>query len=201
MTAASGGARPSSSKGSLRRLARIEEATRQLLREHESTEVSVADIADLAEVSVATIYNLVGPRDRILASVLNGYVTRLAANLTDRPPTTGVLATAVSVYMAAVDEALSDPLPLRAVLRELGPLNLHQTKGAGVDDVIVPLLCAQGATEDQAREAARLINYAFRGTILSWAHGLISDARFRADTELAANRIAQATFSTADHDA
>ena len=201
MSAASGGARPSSSKGSLRRLARIEEATRQLLRERESTEVSVADIADLAEVSVATIYNLVGPRDRILASVLNGYVTRLAANLTGRPPTAGVLATAVSVYMAAVDEALSDPLPLRAVLRELGPLNLQQTKGAGVDDVIVPLLCAQGATEDQAREGARLINYAFRGTILSWAHGLISDARFRADTELAANRIAQATFSTAEHDA
>ena len=201
MTAASGGARPSSSKGSLRRLARIEEATRQLLREHESTEVSVADIADLAEVSVATIYNLVGPRDRILASVLNGYVTRLAANLTDRPPTTGVLATAVSVYMAAVDEALSDPLPLRAVLRELGPLNLQQTKGAGVDDVIVPLLCAQGAAEDQAREAARLINYAFRGMIVSWAHGLISDARFRADTELAASRIAQATLSTADDDA
>ena len=47
MSAASGGARPSASKGSLRRLARIEEATRQLLREHESTEVSVADIADL----------------------------------------------------------------------------------------------------------------------------------------------------------
>ena len=161
----------------------------------------MADIADLAEVSVATIYNLVGPRDRILASVLNGYVARLAANLTDRPPTTGVLATAVSVYMAAVDEALSDPLPLRAVLRELGPLNLQQTKGAGVDDVIVPLLYAQGAAEDQAREAARLINYAFRGMIVSWAHGLISDARFRADTELAANRIAQATFSTADHDA
>ena len=169
-----------------------------LLRAHDAAEVSVSDIARQAEVSVATVYNLVGTRNRLLARVLDGYVNRLAVELADRPPAGGLEHTAVAVVTAAVDAAMNDPLPLRAVLRELGPLDLEQTKGTGVDDLIAPRLRAAGASEREAREAARLIVYAFRGTLVSWAHGLISDARFRADTELVTRRLAMATFCGTD---
>lgn len=198
MTTLTGGTRPSSSKASQRRRAAIEEATRVLLRAHDAAEVSVSDIARQAEVSVATVYNLVGTRNRLLAGVLDGYVNRLAVELVDRPPAGGLEHAAVAVVTAAVDVAMNDPLPLRAVLRELGPLDLEQTKGTGVDDLIAPRLRAAGASEREAREAARLIVYAFRGTLVSWAHGLISDARFRADTELVTRRLAMATFCGTD---
>ena len=96
----------------------------------------------------------------------------------------------------AVDAALSDPLPLRAVVREPGTLNLVQTKGMGVDQLIEPRLCAAGASLSEAREAAQLIVYAFWGTIVSWALGLISDARFRDDAELVTKRLVLGTFGT-----
>ena len=68
-------------------------------------------------------------------------------------PATELVQAASVVITTAVDAALSDPLPLRAVVREPGTLNLVQTKGMGVDQLIEPRLCAAGASLSEAREA------------------------------------------------
>lgn len=196
MTAVVGGARPSSSRASQRRRQAIEDATRSLLRSRDATEISVSDIAERAEVSTATVYNLVGPRDRLLAAVLDGYVTRLAETLGKQPVREGFVETAVAVVTAACKESLADPLPLRAVLRELGPLDLAETKGPGIAELIIPRLMAAGASKDHAREAARLVVYAYRGALVSWAHGLIDDDQFQSDTKLVTRHITTATIST-----
>ena len=82
----SGGARPSSSPASQRRRRRIIDATFELLREHDAAKLSVADIAKVAGVSVASVYNLVGTRERVLAAVIDRYVERLAAALGEQLP-------------------------------------------------------------------------------------------------------------------
>jgi len=191
-----GGARPSNSKASQRRRVAIAEATLTLLRARDAAEVAVSDIAAEAGVSVATVYNLVGRKDQILAGVIDGYVHRVSVELVKQPPATDLVQAASVVITTAVDAALSDPLPLRAVVREPGTLNLAQTKGMGVEQIIETRLCAAGASLGEAREVAQLIVYGFWGTIVSWALGLISDARFRDDAELVTKRLVLGTFGT-----
>jgi len=192
-----GGARPSNSKASQRRRVAIAEATLTLLRARDAAEVAVSDIAAEAGVSVATVYNLVGRKDQILAGVIDGYVQRVSVELVKQPlPATELVQAASVVITTAVDAALSDPLPLRAVVREPGTLNLAQTKGMGVEQLIETRLCAAGASLGEAREVAQLIVYGFWGTIVSWALGLISDARFRDDAELVTKRLVLGTFGT-----
>ena len=196
MSTLTGGARPSSSRASQRRRVAIAEATLALLRARNAAEVAVSDIAAEAGVSVATVYNLVGRKDQILAGVIDGYVHRVSVELVKQPPATELVQAASVVITTAVDAALSDPLPLRAVVREPGTLNLVQTKGMGVDQLIEPRLCAAGASLGEAREVAQLIVYGFWGAIVSWALGLISDARFRADAELVTKRLVLATLGS-----
>ena len=196
MSTLTGGARPSNSKASQRRRVAIAEATLTLLRARDAAEVAVSDIAAEAGVSVATVYNLAGRKDQILAGVIDGYVHRVSVELVKQPPATELVQAASVVITTAVDAALSDPLPLRAVVREPGTLNLVQTKGMGVDQLIEPRLCAAGASLSEAREAAQLIVYAFWGTTVSWALGLISDTRFRDDAELVTKRLVLGTFGT-----
>ena len=196
MSTLTGGARPSSSRASQRRRVAIAEATLALLRARDAAEVTVSDIAAGAGVSVATVYNLVGRKDQILAGVIDGYVHRVSVELVKQPPATELVQAASVVITTAVDAALSDPLPLRAVVREPGTLNLVQTKGMGVDQLIEPRLCAAGASLGEAREVAQLIVYGFWGAIVSWALGLISDARFRDDAELVTKRLVLGTFGT-----
>ena len=196
MSTLTGGARPSSSRASQRCRVAIAEATLTLLRARDAAEVAVSDIAAEAGVSVATVYNLVGRKDQILAGVIDGYVHRVSVELVKQPPATELVQAASVVITTAVDAALSDPLPLRAVVREPGTLNLVQTKGMGVDQLIEPRLCAAGASLGEAREVAQLIVYGFWGAIISWALGLISDARFRDDAELVTKRLVLGTFGT-----
>ena len=196
MSTLTGGARPSNSKASQRRRVAIAEATLTLLRTRDAAEVAVSDIAAEAGVSVATVYNLVGRKDQILAGVIDGYVHRVSVELDKQPPATELVQATSVVITTAVDAALSDPLPLRTVVREPGTLNLVQTKGMGVDQLIEPRLCAAGASLGEAREVAQLIVYGFWGTIVSWALGLISDARFRDDAELVTKRLVLGTFGT-----
>ena len=196
MSTLTGGARPSNSKASQRRRVAIAEATLTLLRARDAAEVAVSDIAAEAGVSVATVYNLVGRKDQILAGVIDGYVHRVSVELVKQPPAAELVQAASVVITTAVDAALSDPLPLRAVVREPGTLNLAQTKGMGVEHFIETRLCAAGASLGEAREVAQLIVYGFWGTIVSWALGLISDARFRDDAELVTKRLVLGTFGT-----
>ena len=199
MSTLTGGARPSSSRASQRRRAAIEQATLVLLRARDAAEVSVSDIADQAEVSVATVYNLIGTRDRLLAGVYDRYLYQLAVELAEQPPALGLVSAASTVITTATDVALLDPLPLRAVVREVPPLELTTAKGTGLAHLLRPRLSAAGASPREACEAAQLIVYAFRGTLVSWAHGLISDECFRADSELATKRLILGTFGIEDN--
>jgi AcrR family transcriptional regulator len=60
-----------------RRVARILEATRSLLRERPGESPSVERIAARAEVAPATIFNLIGPREQIWAALADDLLAEL----------------------------------------------------------------------------------------------------------------------------
>ncbi|APY90140.1 TetR/AcrR family transcriptional regulator [Streptomyces alfalfae] len=64
-----------------RRRSRILEATRELLRESPEAVISTERIAERAEVSPATVYNLIGPRDKIWEALAAGFMDELERRL------------------------------------------------------------------------------------------------------------------------
>ncbi len=181
--------RPSTSRGSLLRRDAIVEATIDLLRDRSADKVAVADIAESAGVSVATVYNLIGSKDRVLVAVLDRYVGSLAARL--RPDDDSSDPTVVDVIRLAIEAILADPAPFRAVMRELGPIDLDGHRGLG--EFLSPLLDGVDFRDGHdADEVVRLIVYGFRGVLFSWAHGLVDDERFAIDGPLLAQHIVTA---------
>ena len=177
---------------------KISEATYSLLREKAASEVRLRDVAERAGVSHQTIYNLVGNTDQLLAAVLNDYVARTAAKivpmLTEAQENDPVSAV-VSFTQAMTELVLEDPLPLKAVLQEIGPLNLSKNKTAGLEVLCGNLLEASGVPLQSAQEAGRMINYGFRGVLVSWAHGLVRNEDLEAEAKKVAQIIAEEVTS------
>jgi AcrR family transcriptional regulator len=195
-----GALRPSATPAARRRRQAIADATLELLRDTDAEKIAVADVAELAGVSVATVYNLVGPRERVLAAVLDGYIERLQHSLTASATADDANAV-IEVFTTAASQALADPVPLRAVLRELGPLRYTEHQGAGMGDVLLPRVRdLDDLRPDTTPESAtRLLVYAFRGLLISWAHGLITDTEFADDARELAHRLLSACRRT-DHE-
>jgi AcrR family transcriptional regulator len=197
-------ARPSASQASLRRRQAITDAARELLRDTDVEKIAVADIAELAGVSVATVYNLVGPRERVLAAVLDGYIERLQQSLpSPSSPPTDTVAAVTEVFTTAVTHSLADPVPVRALLRELGPLQFSEHQGARIEDVLLPRVREIGDFEPgiTPESATRLLVYAFRGLLISWAHGLITDTDFANDAREASDLLLRACRGDTEKDA
>lgn len=191
-----GAARPSASPASLRRRQAITDAARDLLREFDVDKIAVADIAESAGVSVATVYNLVGPRERVLTAVLDGYIERLHRTLTSSSSTDAVAV--IEVFTTAAEQSLADPVPVRALLRELGPLQFTEYQGASMEDVLLPRVRAIDDLEPGTtpESATRLLVYAFRGLLISWAHDLITDADYVDDAGELGQRLLRACRRT-----
>ncbi len=190
MSAPTGGSRPSSSPAARRRRQRIIDATRSQLRERDLEKVAVADVAEQAGVSVATVYNLVGTRERLLVSVVDDYMDGLRRALAaippdDMPPDDDPGANALTLIDTAVRLTLEDPLPLRSIVRELGPLQFAEHRRGSMDDLLVERLSGH----PDASATARFVAYGFRGLLTSWANGLIDDDRFRQDARELSRRI------------
>jgi AcrR family transcriptional regulator len=175
----SGGLRHSDSPASARRRQAIIDAANEVLRERDVGKVAIADIAEVAGVSVATVYNLIGTRERVLAAVLDGYVARLTDELAHYEPPQNAADAVIEVVRLATVQTLADPQPIRAVLCELGALSFGDHQQLGMASLFEPLLAGLGP----AAPGTDLIVYGYRGVLLSWAHGLISDHAFAADAE------------------
>ena len=181
------GARPSESPASQRRRRTVIDAAVNLLRDRDLDEISVADIADAAGVAVATVYNLIGPREQVLSAVLDLYVEKLADALAAQPQAgepphvASAADDVVHVIESANNHILADPVPMRAVLRELGPLQFAENRRLGLAELLLPRVRRLTDSDHEADLLVSLIVYGFRGVLMSWAHGLIDDDTFTHD--------------------
>jgi AcrR family transcriptional regulator len=167
----------------------ILDATVSLLREREFGEVTIEEVAALAEVSPHTVYNLIGTRDE-LAYALMGRVVRHMATTAPLPdgmpddPAQGLRA----ITDHAVDALIAEPNAYRSIVRAVSSLPHWPQEGRqpfAVYDRAACLLEDAGVLRPglSHRLVSRHAILGMFGSMMAWARGQ-SDARFRLDCRL-----------------
>ncbi|MEV0123753.1 TetR/AcrR family transcriptional regulator [Streptomyces sp. NPDC050703] len=160
------------------RRSRILEATRELLRESPGSVPSTERIAERAGVSPATVYNLIGPRDKVWEALAAGFTDelerRLAAAGAGGPR---------EVVRATVQLFVDDPVVSRRMVRAWQGSGLmldrsphtHLRRAMG-DARAEGLLRADIDTD----ALAAVVSNACLGALHQWVAASIDDGRFLA---------------------
>ena len=157
---------------------RILDATRELLRHSPESVISTERIAERAEVAPATVYNLIGPRDKIWEALADGFMDELERRLTGLE--TG---DPRDVVRLTVQLFVDDPVVSRRMVREweesglvLDRSPLTQLRQAMADAQTQGLLRADIDTDALANG----VGTACVGALHQWVAGMIDDDRFLA---------------------
>ena len=157
---------------------RILDATRELLRDSPESVISTERIAERAEVAPATVYNLIGPRDKIWEALAAGFMDelerRLAALGAGDPR---------EVVRSTVQLFVDDPVVSRRMVREweesglvLDRSPLTQLRQAMAEARTQGLLRADIDTN----ALAAAVGTSCVGALHQWVAALIDDDRFLA---------------------
>lgn len=182
------------------RRARILDALRELLRESPETAITMEQIAQRADVATATVYNLIGPRDKIWEALAASFMDELDRRLARRRAR-DPLDRGRDVVRLTVELFVEDPVVSRCMLRgwENSALVLDHTP---LDHVRTALeeAQAQGILRPDVDLGAlgSLVGSACVGALHQWAADLIDDGRFRARA-LQALDVALAAGATDPH--
>ena len=157
-----------------------------LLRTLPLADVSVEHIAAKAEVSPATVYNLVGTRDRLLIACVERLVESLEDALLAIDVSSDPVAAAVLVVEMSTEAFVTDGAAFRQIVRAVNGLASEGTTIA-VDPgqfEIAAMRAAQekGILRDDIDPAAtgRQIALSYNGALFAWAGGLLTDDGFTA---------------------
>jgi AcrR family transcriptional regulator len=181
------------------RRARILEATRELLREGEAT-LTTERIAQRAQVAPATVYNLIGPREKVWEALaaefmeeLDGRLRRLTAHdPVERARDTARLTAELFVEDPTVARHMLRGWEDSGLLFDRRPLShVHDALAAAQAESILARDVDVGALTSTIGAAAL-------GALHQWAAGIIDDARFVARTVRAVD-VAVAAAATEAH--
>lgn len=157
---------------------RILRATRELLRDSPESVISTERIAERAEVSPATVYNLIGPRDKVWEALAAGFVDELEARLAGLGG-----GDPREVVGATVQLFVDDPAVARRMVREweksglvLDRSPLTQLRQAMADARTRGVLRSDVDTD----ALASVVAASCVGALHQWVAALIDDDRFLA---------------------
>lgn len=157
---------------------RILNATRELLRDSPESVIRTERIAERAEVSPATVYNLIGPRDKIWEALAAGFMDELE----DRLAALGG-GDPREVVRSTVQLFVDDPVVSRRMVREweksglvLDRSPLVQVRQAMADARARGVLRADVDTD----ALASVVAASCVGALHQWVAALIDDDRFLA---------------------
>lgn len=162
------------------RVDRILTSARDLLRE-EGELASTERIAERAEVSPATIYNLVGPRERLWQALAKWLNDELELGLADVAGRSG-LVRARAVVRLCVDLLVADPAVTRCLVQGWEDSGVVLAPGPATH---LRAALDQAVDEGDLRPdvatgpLAAVIASACNGGLHEWAAGLIDDTRYR----------------------
>jgi AcrR family transcriptional regulator len=166
-------------RGKQRRRQRILEAARELLHEDPSQGLTVPRIAERAEVSPATVFNLVGPRERIWTALADH---ALGAVDYGSLPSTDPHARARAIMAEVARVVCADAAVFRALIvgwNETGQAMAHDPTSELTD-------CLRSAAREgliladvDFHRLAQLLSAGLIGTVHQWAAGVISDRALR----------------------
>ncbi|MEU5578971.1 TetR/AcrR family transcriptional regulator [Streptomyces huasconensis] len=161
-----------------KRRARILDATRELLRENAESVITTERIAERAEVAAATVYNLVGPREKIWEALAAGFMDELERRLAVSAP-----GDPREVVRSTVRLFVEDPVVSRRMVRgwEESGLVLHRGPLTWLRRAMAEAQ-AQGVLRADVRiEAlAAVVGASCVGALHQWVAALIDDDRFLA---------------------
>ena len=168
-------------RGKSRRIDRILEATRELLREDPEASPTVDQIADRAEVSKGTVFNLVGTRESIWAELSSRALGRM--EFIDEIDVEDPQEQA-RLIVDGIMKALCDDAPVFKALLNRWDQSGQVLQRDPADEI---LRCLEAATEEgtvapnlRLRRLAELTAAGLNGIVHQWAAGLLSDRSLRA---------------------
>jgi AcrR family transcriptional regulator len=200
------GSRPSGSTASVRRQETILGAARALIVERGVDKLVIADVAERADVSVATIYNLIGTRDRLLIALLDDVAQQVRTRLENEPSASGIDG-CMRVITTACEAVLADADAVRAILANLGNAAPDQWLDEGMESSIrgsVEVAVRHGALDSALSISAIStgIQLGFRGVLISWVFGLMPNEALTPHAEyMALNVLVNAASSSVRSDA
>ncbi len=166
-----------------RRRDAILDAAVALFGEHDARDVTTEQIATVAGVAPATVYNLIGTRDELMHSIVARVLDRLAAPLNDLDPA-DPLAAASLVVEQTVDAFTADSAAFRQIvaIAQKSP----ETERDRIDPSefqVSAMLEAQRSGllrgDVDAGGLGRQIYVSYMGALTLWANGWLDDAGFR----------------------
>ncbi len=170
-------------RGKNARIGRIIEAACAILRTDGPQGLTVARIAERAEVSQGTVFNLIGTRDQIWAAIAEHKIARI--ELAGFRSVDDAQTRARAIIDAIVTMICSDAKVFRPLLLNW-ELSSHVSKHEPTPELLRCLEDAQagGVIQDQVhlRRLAQQITAGLIGTMHQWAAHVITDATFRLRT-------------------
>jgi AcrR family transcriptional regulator len=160
----------------------ILDAAIRLLDERASDEVSTEEIAALAGVAPATVYNLIGTRDDVATALVARVLTRLAASIAALDPDDPIAA-AQLVVDQTVGAFVADSHAFRQVIALAQRSAVKRSLGIDPSDfqvVAMQRAQQQGIIRSDVDAAAlgRQIFLSYTGAMTLWSAGRLDDAGF-----------------------
>lgn len=169
-----------------KRIDRILTATRILLRERPGALPRMEEIAARAEVSPATVFNLVGPREKVLAALANEALRELDVWIANEPEMSDPRVRVQQIVRATVGIVCADRHVYRAVLsrwhESAGLLRNDPARQIRASLMQAAELGMLGGADPVAM--ADLLTTGCIGAVLQWAAGLIDDDELAGRCEL-----------------
>jgi AcrR family transcriptional regulator len=159
----------------------ILQATRALIRERPNDPPTAEQIAARAEVSPATIFNLIGPRERIWASIADELLAELEQRTIDLP-TADPHATARAIATTAVEIICADPHVYKQILAHWSASGrlLRRNPTQRLTACLQAAADAGTLRDDLDLDAlGEAISTACTGAAHQWAAGIIDDRTLR----------------------
>jgi AcrR family transcriptional regulator len=163
----------------------IMDSTLELLREAPLPEVSIERIAARAEVSPATVYNLVGSREQLLLACVDRVIEHLVDTLLKVDPTEDPIGAAVTIVEQSAEAFIADRAAFRQIIGALSDFSRTGSMMA-VDPAqlqIAAMSAAQQAgilrRDIDVAAVGRQIYLSYNGAIFAWAGCGLTDNGLR----------------------
>jgi AcrR family transcriptional regulator len=160
----------------------ILDAATMLLGERPSDEVSTEEIAELAGVAPATVYNLIGTRERVIAAIVVRVLTRLADSLAALDPDDPIAAARL-VVDHTVEAFVSSSTAFRRIVALAQPA--AGGRSLGIDPSEFQVAAMRRAQQQRilrrdvdAAALGRQIFVSYSGAMTLWSSGRLDDAGF-----------------------
>ena len=162
------------------------DAALEMLDDPEMVALTTEQIAERAELSVATVYNLVGTREQLLLALIDRLIADLMSSSAVNAPVDDPVASLRDLISGSVEALTTRPTAYRRVVLQL--------TAAANGDLHTKLSPARAGSEEFRRaQAAGLVRHdlepdalalqvylSYNGALLRWAAGALTDISFKA---------------------